>query len=104
MTALGRAVPITTRPALWLANLMSPHQPIGRPKLGSPPSALALENEGLMAEGRHLGLGCGPAPEQEPERCESGQKGGSHAGVGLTHPPAIPQCSRDSPDPRKAQE
>ena len=55
-----------------------PHQSIGGPKLGSPPRALALEDEELMAEGEHLGLECGPATEQRSERRKSGQKGRDH--------------------------
>ncbi len=55
-----------------------PQQSIGGPKLGSPPRALALEDEELMAQGEHLGLECGPAAEQRSERCENGQNGRDH--------------------------
>ncbi len=66
-----------------------PHQSIGGPKLGSPPRALALEDEELMAQGEYLGLECGPAAEQRSERRKSGQKGRSHAGVRLTQTPGF---------------
>ncbi len=66
-----------------------PHQAIGGPKLSSPPRALALEDEELMAQGEHLGLECGPAAEQRSERRKSGQKGRSHAAVRLTQPPGF---------------
>jgi hypothetical protein len=66
-----------------------PHQSIGGRKRGSPPSALALEDEELRAEAEPLGLECGPTAEQRSERRKSGHKGRSHTGVRWTQTPGF---------------
>lgn len=88
-----------------------PEDAIRGPKRNSPPSALAIEDEQLVAKVRYLGLKGSPGPEERRECGEDGQRGRGHRGISLAHGAekshdygADRIFGRDKPSPSRAPE
>src|SRR5271157_2894195 len=72
-----------------------PEDSIGFSESNSSPCALALQYNKLMAEGDHLGVERGLAPQETPERAEKGREGGRQHRNHVDPPGGKHQCSRE---------